>query len=163
MLPTEKMSTTPSPKKKSEFLGDLTAGEIKLIMASFLCMSGKLDTEKLGKLSNTKRKSAAGRLPTIKRKLEKMFEDELDNLDDDQTNSSAKGKSPGNSRAKKRRDKVVDPQPEPEHDTKTEPESEEDTKDTVKVEIVVESGESTDSLVKVKADTDIKIKPEPID
>lgn len=44
MLPTEKMSTTPSPKKKSEFLGDLTAGEIKLIMASFLCMSGKVRT-----------------------------------------------------------------------------------------------------------------------
>lgn len=44
MLPTEKMSTTPSPKKKSELLGDLTAGEIKLIMASFLCMSGKVRT-----------------------------------------------------------------------------------------------------------------------
>lgn len=110
-----------------------------------------------------KKKSAASRFPSIKRKLEKMFEDELDNLDNDQTNSNAKGKSPGNSCAKKRRDKVVDPQPEPEHDIKTKAESEEDTKDTVKVEIVVESGESTDSLVKVKADADIKIKPEPID
>lgn len=109
-----------------------------------------------------KRKSAVSRFPSIKRKLEKMFEDELENLDDDQTNSNAKGKSPGNSRAKKRRDKVVD-QPEADHDIKTEAESEEDTKDTVKVEIVVDSGESTDSLVKVKADTDVKIKPEPID
>ncbi|KAF7524499.1 hypothetical protein PCG10_005759 [Penicillium crustosum] len=157
------MSTTPSPKKKSGLLGDFTAGEIKLIMASVLCMGGKLDTEKLGKLSNMKKKSAASRFPSIKRKLEKMFEDELDNLDNDQTNSNAKGKSAGNSCAKKRRDKVVDPQPEPEHDIKTKAESEEDTKDTVKVEIVVESGESTDSLVKVKADADIKIKPEPID
>ncbi|KAJ5617754.1 hypothetical protein N7537_002868 [Penicillium hordei] len=158
------MSTTPSPKK-SGILGDFTAGEIKLIMASVLCMGGKLDTEKLGKLSNMKRKSAGSRFPSIKRKLEKMFEDQLDNLDDDQTNSNAKGKSPANSRAKKRRDKAVDPQLEPKHDIKTEAESEEDTKDTVKVEIVVESGESTDSLVKVKADTDahIKIKPEPID
>ncbi|CRL29893.1 unnamed protein product [Penicillium camemberti] len=162
MLPTDTMSTTPSPKKKSKLLGDFTAGEIKLIMASVLCMGGKLDTEKLGKLSNMKRKSAVSRFPSIKRKLEKMFEDELENLDDDQTNSNAKGKSPGNSRAKKRRDKVVD-QPEADHDIKTEAESEEDTKDTVKVEIVVDSGESTDSLVKVKADADVKIKPEPID
>ncbi|QQK39787.1 hypothetical protein Pdw03_2641 [Penicillium digitatum] len=38
------MSTTPSPKKKSEYLGDLTASEIKLILASVLCMSGKLGT-----------------------------------------------------------------------------------------------------------------------
>lgn len=90
-----------------------------------------------------------------------MFEDQLDNLDDDQTNSNAKG-SPANSGPKKRRGKVVD-QPEPEHNIKTEAKSEEDTKDTVKLEIVVESGESTDSLVKVKADTDIKIKPELID
>ncbi|KAJ5509384.1 hypothetical protein N7527_011527 [Penicillium freii] len=163
MLPTETMSTTPSPKKKSALLGDFTAAEIKLIMASVLCMGGKLDTEKLGKLSNMKRNSASSRFPSIKRKLEKMFEDELDGLNDDQTNSNAKGKSPGNGRAKKRRDKVVDPQPEPEHDTKTEAESEEDTKDNVKVEILVESGESTDSLVKIKDDTDIKIKPEPID
>ncbi|KAJ5187480.1 hypothetical protein N7449_010474 [Penicillium cf. viridicatum] len=163
MLSTDKMSTTPSPKKKSEILGDFTPSEIKFIMASVLCIEGKLDTEKLGKLSNTKRKSAGSRFPSIKRKLEKMFEDQLDNLDDDQTNSNAKGKSPGNSRSKKRRDKVVDPQPEPEHNIKTEAKSEEDTKDTVKVEIVVESGESTDSLVKVKADTDIEIKPEPID
>ncbi|EKV04302.1 hypothetical protein PDIG_16590 [Penicillium digitatum PHI26] len=28
------MSTTPSPKKKSEYLGDLTASEIKLILAN---------------------------------------------------------------------------------------------------------------------------------
>ncbi|KAJ9489506.1 hypothetical protein VN97_g3767 [Penicillium thymicola] len=159
------MSTTPSPKKKSGLFGDFTAAEIKFIMASVLCMTGKLDTEKLGKLSNTKRHSASSRFPSIKRKLEKMFEDELSNLDDGQTNSNAKSKAPANGRAKKRRDKVVDPQPEPEHDIKTEAESGEDTKDAVKVEVVIESGESTESLVKIKADThtDIKIKPEPID
>ncbi|KAJ5920483.1 hypothetical protein N7516_011341 [Penicillium verrucosum] len=172
--PSPKKSATPSPKKKSGLFGDFTAAEIKLIMASVLCMSGKpkltlltiqLDTEKLGKLSNTKRHSASSRFPSIKRKLEKMFEDELSNLDDGQTNLNAKGKGPATGRAKKRRDKVVDPQPEPEHDIKSEAESGEDTKNAVKVEIVIESGESTESLVKVKADTDtdIKIKPEPID
>lgn len=42
MLSTDKMSTTPSPKKKSEILGDFKPSEIKLIMASVLCIEGKV-------------------------------------------------------------------------------------------------------------------------
>ncbi|KAJ5791613.1 uncharacterized protein N7518_008624 [Penicillium psychrosexuale] len=157
MLPTEKMSTTPSPKKKSGDWGNLTAGEMKLVMASVLCMSGKLDTDKLGKLTSMKRKSAASRFPSAKRKLEKMFEDQLDTLGNE-NDSNVMEKAPA--RVKKRGDKVTEspePEPEPKLEIKTETESGE--------------GMSTDSPVKAEAESenskveadDIKIKPEPID
>ncbi|KGO75683.1 hypothetical protein PITC_030350 [Penicillium italicum] len=160
MLPTDAMSTTPSPKKKPEYLGDFTASEIKLIMASVLCISGKLDTDKLGKLSNMKRKSATSRFPSIKRKIEKMFEDQLDTLDDNQNESNAKEGSPAKSRAKKRAGKVVEPQPKAEPEIKTKVESGRSIEDAVKVED--ESGDNTDSPVKVDTDSDVEIKLEPL-
>ncbi|KGO69890.1 hypothetical protein PEX1_006160 [Penicillium expansum] len=158
MLPTDAMTTTPSPKKKSGNLGDFTAGEMKLIMASVLCISGRLDTDKLGKLSNMKKKSAASRFPAIKRKLEKMFEDQLDALDDDQDASTAKEKSPAKSRAKKRAGKFVEEQLEAKPEIKTEAKSE-STEDAMKVEI--QSGDNNNSPVKVESDSDVEIKPEP--
>ncbi|KAJ5486106.1 hypothetical protein N7530_000406 [Penicillium desertorum] len=163
------MSTTPSPKKKPE-LGDFTAGEIKMIMASVLCIDGKLDTDKLGKLTNNKRKSASSRFPSIKRKLEKMFAKELDTLDD-QNDSNAKEKSPTNTRAKKRREKVVEEQQKPEADTKVESKSGESTSTDSTSKVKAESGQSINSPVKVESDsesaksvdTSDKVKLEPTD
>lgn len=103
-----------------------------------------------------------------------MFEDELDAIGD-QDGSNANESSPANSRAKKRRDKVVELKPKAEPDIKIEAESGDGTDTPVKVEAEseentdspvkaeVKSGESFDSPVKVDADTDIKVKPEPID
>ncbi|OQE87174.1 hypothetical protein PENNAL_c0020G04746 [Penicillium nalgiovense] len=170
MLSTEKSSTTPSPKKKSE-LADFTAGEMKMIMASVLCIAGRLNTDKLGKLTGTKRNSAASRFPSIKRKLEKMFEDQLDTLDE--PNDDAKERSPTNTRAKKRREKVVEEQQKPKVDTKVEPKSGEGTSTDSTLKVKTESGQSINSPVKVESDSEsdsaksvdisIKIKPEPID
>ncbi|KAJ5206945.1 hypothetical protein N7491_002425 [Penicillium cf. griseofulvum] len=166
--------SSPSPKKKLEYLGDFTAGEMKLLMASVLCTPGKLDTDKLGKLTNMKRNSAASRFPSVKRKLEKMFEDQLDTLGE-QIEAAGKDKLTPKSRAKKRRDKVVESQPKPEPEIKTEAKSEESPETPEKIEIDDESEEEEDlvqlkkDLVNIKADlVDIKpepigIKPEPID
>ncbi|OQE30789.1 hypothetical protein PENFLA_c002G10684 [Penicillium flavigenum] len=151
-------------------LADFTASEIKMIMASVLCIAGKLDTDKLGKLTGNKRRSAASRFPSIKRKLEKMFEEELDTLDD-QNDPNAKEKSPANSRAKKRREKVIEEQQKPEVDIKLEPKSGESTSTDSTSKVKAESGQSIDSPVKVESDSDsaksvdtsFKIKLEPID
>ncbi|CAG8909396.1 unnamed protein product [Penicillium egyptiacum] len=172
MLPAEIMATTLFPKKKSE-LGSFTAAEIRLIMASVLCTTGRVDTDKLGKLTSTKKTSAASRFPSVKRKLEKMFEDQLDTIDG-QNDSSAKEKTPAKSRTNKRREKVVEAKPKPEIKVevksgettdsrmKVEAESGESINSPVKVESDSDSGESIDTPVK-KADTDVKIKPEPLD
>ncbi|KAJ5964363.1 uncharacterized protein N7479_004239 [Penicillium vulpinum] len=151
------MSSTPG-KKKSDYMGDLTGAEVKLLMASILCTNGKLDTEKLGKLTDMKRKSAASRFPTLKRKLEKIFEDKLDMLDD-QPESPMQGKpSPAKSRAK-RREKVVEQEPNLELETKTEAKSGESIETPVKLE-----AKSEDEIeIPEKSEADIVIKPEPID
>ncbi|KZN93012.1 hypothetical protein EN45_031800 [Penicillium chrysogenum] len=168
MLPTKAIPTTSSPKKKPE-LGDSTASEMKMIMASVLCIVGRLDTEKLGKLTGNKRKSAASRFPSIKRKLEKMFEEGLDTLDG-QNDPNAKETSPANVRAKKRREKVIEEQQKPEVNIKVELKPGESTSTDSKSKVKDESGQSIDSPVKVESDSDsaesvdtsFKIKLEPI-
>ena len=130
-----------------------------------------MDTDKLGKLTNIKRNSAASRFPSVKRKLEKMFEDQLDTLGE-QTEAAGKDKATPKSRAKKRREKVVESQPEPEPEVKTEAKSENSRETPEKIEIDAESDD--EDVVKLKQDLvntkndldDIKpesIKPEPID
>ncbi|KAJ5503358.1 hypothetical protein N7463_006232 [Penicillium fimorum] len=153
--------SSPSPKKKPDHLGDFTAGEMKLIMASVLCTPGKIDTNKLGKLTNMKRNSAASRFPSVKRKLEKMFENQLDTLDE-QDDTAVNYNSPPKSQAKKRRDKVVEPQREAKLETNTKAESGESFDTPVKVEICSESEDDTEDLEKIKDDC-VNIKPEPMD
>ncbi|KAJ5824170.1 hypothetical protein N7447_006510 [Penicillium robsamsonii] len=152
--------SSPSPKKKPDHLGDFTAGEMKLIMASVLCTPGKIDTNKLGKLTSMKRNSAASRFPSVKRKLEKMFENQLDTLGA-QDDTAVNDNSPPKSRAKKRRDKVVGPQPKAELKTDTQAESGESFDTPVKIETDVESEDDTKDE-KNKADL-VNIKAEPID
>ncbi|KAJ5373955.1 hypothetical protein N7517_005961 [Penicillium concentricum] len=142
---------SPSPKKPPDHLGDFTAGEMKLIMASVLCTPGKIDTNKLGKLTNMKRNSAASRFPSVKRKLEKMFENQLDTLDE-QDDTAVNDNSPPKSRAKKRRDKVVESQPKAELETNTQAEPGERFDTPVKVEIDSEYEDVTENLEKIKAE-----------
>ncbi|KAK4861899.1 hypothetical protein LT330_010784 [Penicillium expansum] len=137
------MSTTTPPKKNSGNLDDFTAGEIKLIIAGVLYISGKLDTDQLGKLSNMKRRSAAGFQPSSA---------------GSRRYSTLRGLAGCTSRAKKRAGKVVEEQLEAEPEIKTEAKSE-STGDPVKVEIV--SGDSTNRPVKVESDSDVEIKPDP--
>ncbi|CAI7663299.1 unnamed protein product [Penicillium glandicola] len=149
---------TPSPKKRADSMGDLTATEIKLLVASVLCTTGKVDTEKLGKLTDMKKKSAASRFPGLKRKLEKIFEDKLATLGEE-TESPEKDVSPAKSRSK-RREKVVEQKPETKLETKPEAESGGSSKTPVKVES--DSEESPESTVKLDFDL-VKVKLEPID
>ncbi|KAJ5170399.1 uncharacterized protein N7500_003182 [Penicillium coprophilum] len=160
MFSTDAMSS-PSPKKKPDHLGDFTAGEMKLIMASVLCTPGKLDTNKLGKLTNMKRNSAASRFPSVKRKLEKMFEAQLNTLDE-QNNTPVDDNSLPKSRAKKRRDKVTEPQPEAEVENKTNAGSGESFDFPVKMEIKAKPEDDIEDLWKFNADL-MDIKPEPVD
>ncbi|OQE38967.1 hypothetical protein PENCOP_c007G08930 [Penicillium coprophilum] len=153
--------SSPSPKKKSDHLGDFTAGEMKLIMASVLCTPGKLDTNKLGKLTNMKRNSAASRFPSVKRKLEKMFETQLDTLDE-QNDTAVNDNSPPKGRAKKRRGKITEPQPEAEVENKTEAGSGEIFDFPVKIEVKTKPEDDIEDLWKFNPDF-VNIKPEPVD
>ncbi|KAJ5788271.1 hypothetical protein N7457_003261 [Penicillium paradoxum] len=80
-----------SPKKPG--FGDLSAAELNLMLASTFCSTagGKLDYDKLGFLAGMKKKSASTRYPAVRRKLHKMFEDQLDKFEDE---SLIKGKPP---------------------------------------------------------------------
>lgn len=112
-----------------------------------------MDTEKLGNLTDMKRKSAASRFPAVKRKIEKLFEDKLANLDNenDTNDSPLKPKIPTKAGVKRRR-KAVETEAEEPHPEADQSETELATKD--------ELGPKEDITIEGEVDTPIKLEPD---